>query len=154
MKSIIVLSDTHARRKNLQKITPLFAENDMIIHLGDGSLDMLETVKNYPEKTYVCQGNCDLGYGRAEYVLEVEGVRIFCCHGHRYGVKSGLYKLALCAKENDCSVALYGHTHEARIDEVDGVLCINPGSLGEWVESGYAYLAVHRNKVTPVLVKI
>ena len=37
MLSCIVLSDSHGRIKNVEKLKPLFEENGMVIHLGDGS---------------------------------------------------------------------------------------------------------------------
>lgn len=155
MKTFVVLSDSHGRNKRaFQKLAPLFAENDYVVHLGDGVADMRETFAEYPEKTYLVRGNCDLCYGEEELVIEAEGTSILCCHGHRYGVKGGLARLAARAKERDCEVALYGHTHRAAIDEIDGVLCVNPGAFGDYTEPTYCYLAVHRGKVTPTIVHI
>ena len=115
MKTCVVLSDSHGRRRNVEKIMPLFAENDFVIHLGDGSADVRDFSREHPEKALVMKGNCDFSYGMEEYVLETEGVRVLCCHGHKYGVKTGLARLAARAKELDCSVALYGHTHRADV---------------------------------------
>lgn len=154
MLSCIVLSDSHGRLANVKKIAPLFEENDMVIHLGDGSSDLREFSRDNPQKTIVCKGNCDFSYGLEEYVLEEEGVRVFCCHGHKYGVKSGLERLAARAKELGCDVALYGHTHRASNETVDCVTCINPGSAGDFVSPSYCYLALHRGKVTAVFVPI
>lgn len=154
MKTFVILSDSHGRRAALARIAPLFGENDYIVHLGDGSADMRETFSAYPQKTYICRGNCDGAYGEEEFVIEEEGVRIFCCHGHRYGVKGALSRLAARAKELGCDVALYGHTHRAEIREEEGVLCINPGALGSYSAPSYCYLAVHRGKVTPTIVPL
>ena len=54
----------------------------------------------------------------------------------------------------DCSVALYGHTHQADVTELGGVLLVNPGSLRFDVGQGgsYAYLVVCGEKVTAVIV--
>ncbi len=117
MKTFVILSDSHGRRAAVTKLAPLFAENDYIVHLGDGSGDMREVFSQYPEKTYVCKGNCDFSYGLEECVIEAEGISVFCCHGHRYGVKSGRARLASRAKEMGCSVALYGHTHRSPHDK-------------------------------------
>ena len=155
MKRIIVLSDSHGNGKGIEELLPLMAENDYVIHLGDGAADMREARTLYPEKVYSCGGNCDFFSPLPDDgVLEVEGVRIYFCHGHKYGVKSHLYALAIAAKERDCSVALYGHTHVANITEVDGVTLINPGSLRYSVGKGgsYCYLVIHKDKVTPVIV--
>lgn len=154
MKTVVVLSDSHGKRRAVEKLLPLFAENDLIVHLGDGSADMREIFDTYPEKVYVCRGNCDVSYGGEEFVIEAEGLKLFCCHGHRYGVKSGLSRLAARAKELGCDIALYGHTHRAGIETVDGVLCINPGALSACCDASYCYLVLHCGKATPTIVKI
>ena len=155
MKTFVVLSDSHGRyRRRLQEMGQLFSENDFIVHLGDGSADMREIFDTYPEKTYICRGNCDFSYGAEEFTLEAEGLKIFCCHGHRYGVKSGLLRLAARAKELGCDVALYGHTHRADTETVDGVLCINPGAFGSYSDPSYCYLVLHKGKATPTTVRL
>lgn len=154
MKTIIVLSDSHGRRSGLEKIAPLFAENDLIIHLGDGSGDMRDTNRQYPDKTYVFKGNNDFSFGLDECVVQAEGISVFCCHGHRYGVKKGLGSLARRAKELGCEAAFYGHTHIAAIERVEGVLCMNPGAIGSYANASYGYVVVHGNKITPVIVNI
>ncbi len=155
MTKIIVISDSHGNIKGIEKMLPLIAENDYVIHLGDGAGDMRCVLREYPDKAYLCGGNCDFFTSYpTEYVLDIEGVRILCCHGHKYHVKSGLGTLAMEAKRRDCGVALYGHTHKPLITEMDGVTLINPGSLRLEVGKGgsYCYLVIHGKKVTPVLV--
>lgn len=154
MKTFVVLSDSHGRKKNVEKLAPLFSENDFVVHLGDGSADVRDFARDNPEKAYVMKGNCDFSYGLDEIVIEAERVRIFCCHGHRYGVKSGLSRLAAHAKELGCDAALYGHTHRAKIEDVDGVLCVNPGAAGDYTAPSYCYLVVHGDKLTPTIVPI
>ncbi len=155
MKKLIIVSDTHGSVKGLDKIYPLIVENDYLIHLGDGCNDVRQARMEYPEKVYQCAGNCDFFCPLpAEDILAVEGVRILYCHGHTYGVKSSLTKLALAAKEKECDIALYGHTHNALISEINGVTLINPGSLRMSAGEGgsYCYLVINGKKITPVLV--
>lgn len=154
MKTMVVLSDTHGHREGIRRLSGLFAENDFIVHLGDGAADMREVFSRYPEKTYVCQGNCDFYPALPEGELEAEGVKIFFCHGHRYHVKSGLSALAEEARKRGCQVALYGHTHRALVSEENGVLLVNPGSLKAPVGEGgsYAYLVISGGKVTATIV--
>ena len=154
MKTFLIVSDSHGRRKPLEKITPLIAENDYLIHLGDGAGDLRDSMSRYPEKTFLLKGNCDSFPYEEEYVIQAEGISIFCCHGHKYGVKSGLARLAARARELNCEVALYGHTHRALIEEVDGVLCINPGSAGAYSDASYCYLVVHNKKPTATIVSL
>lgn len=154
MKTFVILSDSHGRKRAVEKLRPLFAENDFIIHLGDGSFDLHETFSEYPDKTYILKGNCDAAYGEDECVIEAEGISLFCCHGHRYGVKTGLTRLAARAKELGCEVALFGHTHCAEVREADGVVCINPGSAGSYSNPSYCYLVLHNRKITPTIVSL
>lgn len=155
MKKIIVVSDTHGSKKGLDGLKSLIAENDYIIHLGDGAGDMRDIMEEYPDKVYLCAGNCDFFSPLpTEGELEAEYLKIFYCHGHKYSVKSHLYALAREAKNRGCDIALYGHTHEALITEVDGITLINPGSLRNEIGRGgsYCYLVVNKDKATPVIV--
>ncbi len=155
MKKLIIISDTHGSRRGIDQIAPLVAENDYIVHLGDGAGDLRELTKAYPEKVFVCAGNCDFFSPLpTEGILEVERLRIFYCHGHKYGVKRDLTALAAEAKARDCDVALYGHTHNASVCKIDGVTLINPGSFRYPTDGGgsYCYLLVHKDQVTPTIV--
>ena len=155
MKKVIVISDTHGSVKSVEKLMPLIAENDYVIHLGDGAADLRQVWEEYPDKIYQCRGNCDYASPTPdEGEIEVEYVKIFYCHGDRYGVKGGLTNLAYEAKKRGCDIALYGHTHTALITEIDGVTLINPGSLKRPVGEGgsYCYLVVNKDKATPVIV--
>ena len=155
MKTLIIVSDTHGNTKAIADLLPKIAENDYVIHLGDGAGDMRETRSLYPDKVYVVGGNCDfLTLLPKEGELEVERLKIFYTHGHKYGVKDGREMLAAEAKRRGCDIALYGHTHVAMIDEIDGVTLINPGSLKYPATKGgsYCYLVINKDKATPVIV--
>lgn len=147
MKTIVVISDTHGNRQLLDKLDPIFAENDYIIHLGDTSSDGNYIRTKHPEKTYVINGNCDvMSLGESEKVISVGGVKIFACHGHRYSVKSSLHKLAERAKSLGCNIALYGHTHRASETEIDGVTLLNPGAGKRYGENSYLYIVINGGK--------
>ena len=155
MKKIIVISDSHGTRKGIEKLKPLIAENDYVIHLGDGAMDMREIMDVYPDKVYIVGGNCDFFAPLPkEGILEVEQLKLLYCHGHKYGVKSGLEDLAREAKKLGCDIALYGHTHEALITKINGVTLINPGTLRYPVGEGgsYCYLVINKDVATPVIV--
>ena len=51
MKTFVVISDSHGRRKNVEKVAPLFAENDYVVHLGDGSTDLRDFFREHPESS-------------------------------------------------------------------------------------------------------
>lgn len=155
MKKIIVISDTHGGLKAVEALRPLVAENDLVIHLGDGVGDIRTLMADYPDKFYFCRGNCDFFSPLPlSGELEVEGVKIFYCHGHEYGVKSRLSSLVEAGKARGAQLVLYGHTHRALISEEEGITLVNPGSLKRPVGEGgsYCYLVVNKDKFTPVLV--
>lgn len=155
MKTFVIISDTHRNTKPLDKIATVLAECDYIIHLGDMAGDARELMRAYPEKTYVLAGNNDFFGGESELVLDAEGRRIFACHGHRYGVKSGTERLVAAAKERLCDIALYGHTHEAQVREENGVLLINPGCMTAYApHKSYCYLVVNGKKAVPTIVNL
>lgn len=152
---MIILSDSHGNIKAVEALRSLILENDYAVHLGDGAGDMRSLYREYPEKIYFCSGNCDFASPYPmEGEIEVESVKIFYCHGHKYGVKSGLATLAAEAKRRDCNIALYGHTHRPLISEIDGITLINPGCLRYNLHEGgsYCYLVINGEKATPVIV--
>lgn len=155
MTTVTVLSDTHGNRRAIDKIGNILEESDVIIHLGDTSADGSYIRKLYGAKTVLVNGNCDpLKLGEDETVTEIEGVKIFATHGHLYSAKSTLLKLASRAKELGCQIALYGHTHGAREDEIDGVKLINPGCMTRYSQNSYCYIAIHGGKTVSKIVEI
>ncbi len=156
MKTFVVLSDTHGNVAAVEKLAPIMAEADYVIFLGDGLKDLSRFALGNREKFRLAEGNCDFfSTGEKEGFMEVEGVKLMFCHGHRYSVKRGLEELLTRAKQENCTLALYGHTHEARIDRVDGVTLINPGSMTRFTtKPSYCYLVIHQGKITAQIVEI
>lgn len=153
MKTVVILSDTHGNRAAIDGLDGIFAESDYIIHLGDTSQDGNYISLHHRKKTYVLNGNCDFTrLGEDELTLEIEGVKIFACHGHRYSVKTTLSKLVQRAKELGCTVALYGHTHHAEEREVDGVLTVNPGNMTRYSQGSYCYMVINGDKAVCKIV--
>ncbi len=153
MKTFIVVSDTHGNRAALDKLDPLFAENDYIIHLGDTSGDGAAIARRYPDKTYLLNGNCDImRCGESETIIDAEGVKIFACHGDRYGVKHTYERIADKARQEGCAAALFGHTHRACEEEMYGVKLFNPGTLSRYSHKSYLYLVVSDGRVTGKIV--
>ena len=156
MKTFVIVSDSHRNRAALDKLDGVFSECDYIVHLGDLSSDGGYIRRKYPYQTIVINGNCDLDkLGDDEKMLGIEGVKIFMCNGHRYSVKLTLARLAEEAEKNGCTVALYGHTHEAEVREENGVLLINPGCMTAYApHKSYCYLVVNGKKAVPTIVNL
>lgn len=153
MKTVFVLADTHGNRTAIDGLLPVMAESDYIIHLGDTSQDGNYIRAKFPSKTYLLNGNCDFTkLGDDELALDIEDVKIFACHGHMYSVKSTCANLVSRAKELGCSVALYGHTHNACECEIDGVLTVNPGTLSRYSKNSYCYIVINGKKAVSKIV--
>ena len=126
---IVVVSDTHRNFAVLNEIVNRNLDADLFIHLGDGENEARDVHNLHPDKAMVyVAGNCDFGMHKSFQTVSVSGYKIFCCHGHYQDVHSGLDKLLADARANDCRIALYGHTHLYRTENVDGIFVMNPGS--------------------------
>jgi len=155
MKTVIVVSDSHGNRAGLEKLNDIMGETDYIVHLGDTSADGSYLRTKFPRKTYVVNGNCDIPkLGEDELVIEIEGVKIFATHGHLYSAKTTLSRLALRARELNAAVVLYGHTHTARENVIDGVTLINPGNMSRYSKNSYCYLVITGGKTVSKTVEI
>ena len=64
-----------------------------------------------------------------EEEIELDGNKVLVTHGNYYGVSMDISGVAEEAKSRDCDAVFFGHTHKPVIEEIDGVLAINPGSL-------------------------
>ena len=127
---IIVISDSHGSSRTVTRIVEENLDRaDMFIHLGDGADDVNEVLAKYPDiKLLRIKGNCDWQDHPRRLVTEAGGVKIFACHGDLHGVRTGIDRLYYAAKEAQCSVALFGHTHCRFEHYEDGIYFLNPGS--------------------------
>ena len=125
---ILVCSDSHGDYARLFRAHETAGPADLTVHLGDGAEDarLLEEVLEVP--VVALAGNCDHGSTLpGEILLTLEGARVFATHGHRYGVKGGLARLAARGSELGATVVLYGHTHLPAVTREGGILFLNPG---------------------------
>jgi len=79
---------------------------------------------------HMVEGNCDVeGSGETELLLTFDEVKIFMTHGHEYYVKRGLGPFIRVAHEKGVDLALYGHTHQALVQQPLDLWIMNPGQL-------------------------
>ena len=78
-------------------------------------------------------------------------------HGHYYFVSRNHDRLVEKAREDNCQIAMYGHTHTPVIEEEDGILVINPGSLTYPRQRGrrpsYAVMELEQGKAPQVEIR-
>ncbi len=140
MNRLVFVSDTHGRLDAIEDALPMIRamKPDLLVHLGDFERDarLLSTKLSLPAVSV--PGNCDFSMNKAEQLLDFGGRRVLLCHGHTLGVKGGLDRLLRRAKELSCEAALFGHTHVPHQSLEDGILLLNPGSLGYARDMGRA----------------
>lgn len=131
-KKILVVSDNHRKLDNIYQLLEENPDISYFIHLGDseGSEDAIRIHLPKGCESYFVQGNNDFfACLPKEIEMRLGKERLFLTHGHLYGVGFDLQGLADEARARNCSMALFGHTHRPFSRMVNGVLCINPGSI-------------------------
>ncbi len=127
----LVISDTHGDIKKAIAIYENYTDIDAIIHLGDTKKDADELSHLIGTDVISVKGNMDNGYRTddAFKTIDTECGRLLITHGHMQNVKSSLTNLIYLAEEHSCIAALFGHTHIAVCENINGLYLINPGSL-------------------------
>lgn len=139
-----VFSDSHQSADGM--LRAIEAEQpDAMFFLGDGERDLSLVERRFPElPVYAVQGNCDYWSDLPNWLLcELDnGKKVFFTHGHLFAVKRDPEFTALIEAALSCEadIALFGHTHEPYLDEVDGLTVLNPGSIGNYGDSTYAVI--------------
>ncbi|KAA1039978.1 metallophosphoesterase family protein [Macrococcus equipercicus] len=124
----VIVSDNHGEEV-LRDIQTIHDDADLWVHLGDSEFDYhAPELKHYTKVA----GNCDYGADfKDEQLIQYHDINAYMTHGHKLSVNRGLKQLAARAAEHQCSIAFYGHTHVRHVETVDGVVCINPGSISQ-----------------------
>ncbi len=119
-----VLSDTHGIIPDT--CLEILKDVKLLIHAGDiGGLGVIERLRELADVKAVC-GNMDSGalckrFPRT-YLFEIKGKYFYLMHEP--------YLLDIDPKAAGVDCVIYGHTHIPKIEERDGVLYLNPGSVG------------------------
>lgn len=136
---VIVVSDIHGASEKLQIAIDFMKteEIDQMIILGDifnnfyelnvSSKEISKMLWSIAGKVVVVRGNCDSSYDETllpvgfinNYETVINGMRCYFHHGH-------------LRTNYNSSIKLYasGHTHVSKLDLNDGVIYLNPGSIG------------------------
>ena len=141
--TFLLFSDSHGSL-GAMKTAAEEEPHDRILFLGDTERDIDDFQNAHPNEA-VCKvaGNNDFTWRQdaLEKTLTAGAYKILCCHGHRYHVKTSYDALRHAAREKNCRIALFGHTHRQFAEDRDGVLLLNPGSAGYRGE--YAVLIIN-----------
>jgi uncharacterized protein len=119
-----VISDTHGllRPEAEQRLAGV----DHIIHAGDIGRPEVITGLRRIAPVIAIKGNVDTAAWAARYpdtrTIKLGGRSIYVLHD--------VHALGFDPKSRGVDVVISGHSHRARIETVDGVLYLNPGSAG------------------------
>ena len=140
---ILVLSDSHGNISNMLQAAERESPR-LILHLGDCWRDGERLHDRLPELSLEqVPGNCDFrGSQPTERLLFLGDMRILMCHGHTYGVKSGMGGAIAAARAQRVDALLFGHTHEAFCDLLEDLWVMNPGSIGSLLSPTYGIIRI------------
>lgn len=129
---ILVVSDTHFRVNSFIKELKKHKDAAMIFHLGDMVVDAYEIQKHTDIPMRIVRGNNDYFSDRAPWsdIVRIKGHKILLTHGHNERVKLGISTLYYKAKDAECDLVFYGHTHIYHDEVIEGIRIMNPGSAG------------------------
>jgi len=126
---VLVVSDNHKDEASLEELVNIYEEEgiDLWLHAGDSEFGSDHIAWN-TFKTV--KGNMDweseFPMVRVETVAENPFVLL---HGHKHQAKYSRDSMAAVAEENNAHIVFYGHTHVAKVDKMDEIFFINPGSI-------------------------
>ena len=96
-------------------------------------------------------GNCDREPVNPEVQqLTLDGVKFFLTHGHRYSVKYTLDALLNAAYFAGADMVLFGHTHRAVSETMQGLYVVNPGTAGVGALCTYACIETENGAIRTV----
>lgn len=155
---ITVISDSHKSERTVRGILADREDSKHIFFLGDVTPDIEDMNLEFPDKNfYIVSGNCDYfsSYPTSD-IATVGGKKIFYTHGHTFGVKHGIGRLLETAKQINCQIALFGHTHTSQILYEDGIYLVNPGSCSQPRDfhKSYAVIDIEENGIMPIIINI
>lgn len=133
MTRILAISDTHA--KNLSALPKALlteiSDADIVVHCGDyTSITLLKELRDLAKRFVGVYGNMDNVDIRQEVskktVFDINGVKIGVIHPHWGGAPFGIEE-AIAKEFHNVDLILFGHTHDAWTDTINGVTLLNPG---------------------------
>jgi putative phosphoesterase len=154
---IIVISDSH---KDVPAVEKIIKRNDadVYMHLGDIEEDIEAARVKYPNRDIRnVSGNRDSSLTPTYRIIDAGSARVFCTHGHAYGVNDGLGRLTETAKRYNCNVILFGHSHRRYREHIDGIYYLNPGSCScprDGQNPSYGYVEITEERIITEIIDL
>ena len=164
---LFIISDIHGSLYYLKKVMEIFEKEkcDKLVILGDelyhgprnplpkdySPKEVIEILNGYRDKIIAVRGNCDSEVDQmvlkypimSDYsMIYLDGKRIYLTHGHIYNKDNPL-------PMSNGDVLIYGHFHIPMIEQKDGMLFLNPGSISlPKNNSEHSFAILEKNKFT------
>ena len=133
MTRILAISDTHAKSLSVlpRELLTEIPAADIVVHCGDyTSMSLLQELKDMAKRFVGVYGNVDdIDIRRTvpgKTTFEVDGRRIGVIHPYWGGAPFNI-EAAIAKEFRNVDLILFGHTHDAWTDTIDGVTFLNPG---------------------------
>ena len=136
---ILIVSDTHGNTNNLEVVLEREMPLDLLIHLGDieRDEDYIPIMAECPMEAVA--GNNDFFSDLPrEREIKIGKYKVLLTHGHYYYVNSGIRHIKREAIARGIDIAMFGHTHRPMLEQEDGVVVLNPGSISYPRQEGRA----------------
>lgn len=154
---IAVISDSHNNDRAIKEVRNYIKDADVLLFLGDGENDIANITKEFNGDVYSVSGNCDfLGKSPNERIIELEGKRIFMCHGHAYNVKYGYDNIYYRGLSLGVDIVLFGHSHIPIVEKHKEISLMNPGSISHgayMAKRSLGYIEIKEGKVVQIYTK-
>lgn len=160
----LVISDIHGSGYYGEKIKEINEKEkpDKIILLGDlyyhgprndlsqeyNPMKVAQMLNSLKDKLLVVRGNCDAEVDETisefkfqdHILMEINGKKFYFTHGHKYNIEKIPY--------DDFDIMIYGHIHQGFIQEKEGYIFANPGSISlPKCNTEHSYIIIESNKI-------
>lgn len=167
------------------KVLTLFLGVDVILHAGDVDRDELLAPLRNLAPVYAVRGNFHIADGSwggrnlpYEITLSLAGQTVVLLHGHRRGIWGGVQKIShlvssIFSSETNmllnaeimsrsqqkyphADVIIFGHTHCAMLERMNGTLFLNPGAVAKTRHEtrSVAKLFFYRDRIEAELIPL
>lgn len=161
---VLVVSDIHGSEYYAEKLNEIIEKEqpEKIVLLGDlyyhgprnelsqeyNPMKVAGILNKLKERLMVVRGNCDAEVDEMisefkfeDHILtEINGKKYYFTHGHKYNIENIPY--------DDFDVMIYGHIHQGFIQEKEGFIFANPGSISlPKCNSAHSYIILEEDAI-------
>jgi len=135
---LAIISDIHDNLVNLTKCIEWINKNSVKVVICLGDVTNYETVEflssNFKGKIYLVYGNQEIyvekdlnNFKNINFLEKLGRIKI---GGKFVGICHEPWFINKVKFLGQCDIIFYGHTHEPWVEKKDGIVAVNPGTLG------------------------